>query len=46
MNWQEVLKLLRDIFAYANVKIILHTFEENGVHALSVEGHTEFYADD
>ena len=46
MNWQEVVKLLRDIFAYANVQLVVYTLEENGVHALSAEGDAEFYADD
>ena len=46
MNWQEVVKLLRDIFAYADVKLVVYTPEENGVHALSAEGGAEFYADD
>ena len=46
MNWQEVVKLLRDIFAYADVQILVYTFEENGVHALSAEGDAEFYVDD
>ena len=47
MNWQEVVKLLRDIFAYADVQqIVVYTLEENGIHALSAEGDAEFYADD
>ena len=46
MNWQEVVKLLRDIFAYADVQLVVYTLEENGVHALSAEGAAEFYADD
>ena len=46
MNWQEVVKLLRDIFAYADVQIIVYTLKENGVHALSAERDAEFYADD
>ena len=46
MNWQEVVKLLRDIFAYAGVQIVVYTLEENGVHALSAEGDAEFYAND
>ena len=46
MNWQEVVKLLRDIFAYADVQIAVYTLEENGVHALSAEGDADFYADD
>ena len=48
MNWQDVVKLLRDIFAYADadVQIVVYTLQENGVHALSAEGDAEFYADD
>ena len=46
MNWKEVVKLLRDIFAYADVQIVVYTLEENGVYALSIEGDAEFYADD
>ena len=40
------LKLLRDIFAYVDVQIVVYTLGENGVHALSAEGDAEFYADD
>ena len=46
MNWQKVVKLLRDIFAYADVQLVVYTLEENGVYALSAEGDAEFYADD
>ena len=46
MNWEEVVKLRRDIFAYADVQIVLCTLEENGVHGLSAEGDAEFYAYD
>ena len=46
MNWQEFVKLLLDILAYANVQLVVYTLEENGVHALSVEGDAEFYADE
>ena len=46
MNWREVVKLLRDIFAYADVQIVVYTLEENGVHALSAEGDADFYYDD
>ena len=46
MNWQKVVELLRDIFAYADVQLVVYTLEENGVHALSAEGDAEFYADD
>ena len=44
-KWQEFVKLLRDIFAYADVQLVVYTLEENGVHALSAEGDAEFYAD-
>ena len=46
MNWQEVEKLLRDIFGYADVQLVVYTPEEIGVHALSAEGYAELYADD
>ena len=46
LNWQEVVKLLRGIFAYADVQVVVYTLEENGVHALSAEGDAEFHADD
>ena len=46
MNWQEVVKLFRDIFAYADVQLVVYTLEENGVHALSAEGDAAFHADD
>ena len=46
MNWQEFVKLLRDIFAYADVQNVVYTLEENGVQAMSAEGEAEFYADD
>ena len=46
VNWQEVVKLLRDIFDYAVVQTVVYTFEENGVHAMSAEGDAKFYADD
>ena len=40
------MKLLRDVFAYADVQLVVYTLEENGVYALSAEGDAEFYADD
>ena len=46
MNWQEVVKLLRDIFTYADVQNVVYTLEENGVPAMSAKGVAEFYADD
>ena len=46
MNWQQVVKLLRNIFAYSNIRIVVYTLEENGVHALSSEADPDFYAED
>ena len=46
MIWQEVVKLLRDIFADVDEQIVVYTPEENRVHALSAEGDAEFNADD
>ena len=46
MNWPEVAKLVRDIFAYADVQIVVYLLEENGVYALSAEGDAEFDAED
>ena len=45
MNWQEVVKLLRDIFTYSNIRKVKYTLEENGVHALSSEGDPDFNAE-
>ena len=44
-KWQEDVQLLRDVFTYADVQIVVYTLEENGVHAMSFEGVAEFYAD-
>ena len=46
INWQEVVKLLRDILDYADVQLVVYTLEEYGVHAPSAEGDAEFYDDD
>ena len=46
MNWQEVVKLLRDIFAYSLIRIVVYTLEENGVHVSSSEGDSDFYVED
>ena len=46
MNWQEVVKLLRDAFAYSDVHVVVYSLECHGVHAMSSEGDLEFYAED
>ena len=45
-NWQELVKLLREIFAYADVQVVVYTLEEIGVQALSAECDAEFCGDD
>ena len=39
-------QLLRDIFAYSNIRRVVYTLKENGVWALSSEGDPDFYAED
>ena len=46
MSWQEVVKLLRDIFAYSNIRKVVYTLEQNGVNALSSKGDADFCAED
>ena len=45
LKWQEVAKLLRDIFAYSDIRIVVYNLEENRVHILSSEGDPDFYAE-
>ena len=46
MKRQEDMKLLQVVFVYAAVQIVVHTLDENGVHAMSSEGDAGYYADD
>ena len=46
MNWQDVVKLLRDIFTYSDVQIVVYSLDEHAIHAMSSEGDPEFYAED
>ena len=46
LNWQDVVKLLRDIFAYSDIQIVVYSLEEHAFHAMSAEGDPEFYAED
>ena len=46
MNLQDVVKLLRDGFAYSDIHIVVYTLESHGVHALSSRGDPDFYAED
>ena len=46
MNWQDVVKLLRYVFAYSDVQIVVYSLDEHAIHALSAEGDPEFCAED
>ena len=46
MNWQDVVKLLRDIFAYSDIQIVIYSLDELAIHAMSAEGDPELYAED
>ena len=46
MKWQEVVKLLRYLFAYSDIHVVVYTLESHGVHAMSSEADPEFYAED
>ena len=46
MNWQDGVKLLRDIFAYSDIQILVYSLDEHAIHAMSAEGDPELYAED
>ena len=46
MNWQDVVKLLRKIYAYSDVQIVVFSLDEHAIHAMSAEGDPEFYVED
>ena len=46
MNWQDVVKLLRDVFAYSDIQILVYSLDEHAIHAMSAEEDPEFYAED
>ena len=46
MNWHDVVKLLRNIFAYSEIQIVVYSLDEHAIHAMSTEGDPEFYAED
>ena len=46
MNWQDVVKLLRDIFAYSEIQIEVYSLDEQAIHGMSAEGDPECYAED
>ena len=46
MNWQDVVKLLRIIFAYSDLQIEVYSLDEHAVHAMTAEGDLEVFAED
>ena len=46
MNWQDLEKLLRNIFAYLDLQIVVFSLDEHAIHAMSPEGDPEFHAED
>ena len=46
MNWQDVVKLLRNIFAYSDIQIMVYSLDEHAIHVMSAEGDPDFYAED
>ena len=46
MNWQDVVKLLRYIFVYSDIRIVVYSLDEHTFHATSAEEDPEFYAED
>ena len=38
MNWQDIVKLLRNNFAYSEIQIVVYTLHEHTIHAMSAEG--------
>ena len=46
MNWPDVVKLLRNIFAYSNIQILVYSLDEYAIHAMYAEGDPDFYAED
>ena len=46
MNRQSVVKVLRNNFAFSDLRIVVYSLEEHAIHAMSAEGGPEFYAED
>ena len=45
-NWQDIVKLIRNIFAYSDIQIVAYSLDEHAIHAMSAEGDPDFYAED
>ena len=46
MKWQDVVKLLRNIFASSDIQIVVYSLDEPALHAMSAEWDPDFYAED
>ena len=46
MKRQDVVKFLRNIFAYSDIQMVVYSQDEHPIHAMSAEGDSEFYAED
>ena len=46
MNWQDVVKLIRNIFAYSDIQNVVYSLDEQAIHAMSAEEDPELYAED
>ena len=46
MNWQNLFKLLRKVFAYSELQIVVYLLDQHAAHAMVAEGGPEFYAQD
>ena len=46
MNWQDVVKLLRNFFACSEIQFVVCSLDEHAIHAMSAEGDPEFCAED
>ena len=42
MNWKDVVKLLRNIFPYSYIQMVVYSLDKQAVHAMSAEGDPEF----
>ena len=46
MNWQDVVKLLRNIFAYSDIQTVVFSLDQHAIHAMFAERDPEFFAKD
>ena len=46
MNWQDLFKILGNVFASSDIQIVVYSLDEHANHAMSAEGDPEFYAED